>query len=121
MNQRILKFRSWNGKEMINTGTINETTRESGYEMWDGDKLMYYPVMQFTGLLDKNGKEIYEGDVLKCSGAKKFPLNLVIWEPMKGRWLAKLIGANNFNIISGRKDVDYEIIGNIYSNPELIK
>lgn len=68
-------------------------------------------LMQFTGLLDKNGKEIYEGDIYKWGNTppeyKEIP-----------RYPDRL-----FHLIGERVLLpeDIEIIGNIYENPELIK
>lgn len=65
-------------------------------------------LMQYTGLQDKNGKEIYEGDVLQDD--KKFAGAFVVdWNTM--------FDHSNWN--SSRGNV-FEIIGNIYENPELI-
>lgn len=70
-------------------------------------------LMQFTGLLDKNGKEIYEGDVVmktvKDNGHA--PIKMPV------RWNQILAGFD----INGKSGHEYEIIGNIYENPELLK
>ena len=68
-------------------------------------------LMQFTGLLDKNGKEIYEGDILKYRGKLSFndPPFVVEWQNDDARW-TEFYPSNNF-----------EVIGNIYENPELLK
>lgn len=60
---------------------------------------------QFTGLFDKNGKEIYEGDVLKSKDLQ----SIVEWDSYKCGWNIVEYGIHLF-----------EIIGNIYDNPELI-
>ena len=75
-------------------------------------------LMQSTGLKDKNGKEIFEGDVL---GTKDGLLNGVVeYRSDLGMWTNSLIRYNNFErlcIIALSK----EVIGNIYENPELLE
>lgn len=75
-------------------------------------------LMQSTGFKDKNGKEIFEGDILGTNdgllnGVVKFNIDL-------GMWTNSLIRYNNFerlcNVASSR-----EIIGNIHTNPELVE
>ena len=75
-------------------------------------------LMQSTGLKDKNGKEIFEGDVL---GTKDGLLNGVVeYRSDLGMWTNSLISYNNFerlcNVAGSR-----EIIGNIYENPDLLE
>jgi len=77
-----------------------------------GEKIL----MQFTGLKDKNGKEIYEGDVVLNNGSTS---------QMKDREIVKLIdgGFYPFAIIAWEGTIDpaiCEAIGNIYENPELL-
>ena len=79
---------------------------------------------QFTGLHDKNGKEIYEGDVVSWSAWKlgscyekscKKKVNIVEWSSNKGKWF---IGNDlwDLGIYS-----DIEVIGNIHENPEILE
>ena len=71
-----------------------------------------YEVMQFTGLKDKNGKEIYEGDILEFTDQ-----TTSLSKPFKIRETVKYLGCSfypNFGANEG------EIIGNIYENPDLL-
>ena len=80
-------------------------------------------VGQYIGLHDKNGREIYEGDILIQSfidenGATNSSRPLVV-KYIESQFVAE-------DIISGRlfglwKEINYDIIGNMYSNPELLK
>lgn len=72
-----------------------------------------YILMQFTGLLDKNGKEIYEGDIVRGHNHKG--------EPGEGgavEWSNTGYHVNNLLVCMTH---DPEVIGNIYENPELVK
>lgn len=75
-------------------------------------------IMQSTGILDKNGKEIFEGDVL---GTKDGLLNGVVeYRSDLGMWTNSLISYNNFERLCNVAD-SREIIGNSYENPELLE
>ena len=82
-------------------------------------------VGQFTGLMDKNGVEIYEGDVIGCHNPRI--KHLIFYNEKQGRFIAALNGdiENDFVGLCGLDDSRWtgskKGIGNIYDNPELLK
>ena len=120
MNREI-KFRAWdkNNKEIYEHpfGYI-EFYKDSlvvGFDDGDlkleGDDVI---LMQYTGLKDKQGKEIYEGDILKGKG---FNGEVDIWEAVNLCYFHHWQETESLMEENG----DIEIIGNIYENPDLIK
>lgn len=93
------------------------------YEEKHYDLLCDYPVIpetvgQFTGLTDKNGKEIYEGDIVQWCDYKM----LIVWDEIIGhgfgfQWLP--INHERRESITGFID-EYKVISNIHDNPELM-
>jgi uncharacterized phage protein (TIGR01671 family) len=86
---------------------LNENNYISPFKSTDNWK-----VMQYTGLEDKNGVEIYEGDVLTELGHVK----VVEWSDKGLGWVSTIVKEykNNYS-------ASIEILGNIYENPELLK
>ena len=71
-------------------------------------------LMQSTGLKDKNGKEIFEGDVVKCNGL------LGTIESFKAMLICSFMKYNNYQKV-GFFAQEIEVVGNIYENPELLE
>lgn len=81
-------------------------------------------VGQYTGLKDKNGVEIYEGDIVYCQ--TKFGKAKAIIEFINGKFVARFDSAvthpqNGHYISYYEINKRFEVIGNIYDNPELLK
>lgn len=79
----------------------------------DHDAMKRYELMQYTGLKDKSGVEIYEGDIVVGQG-RGFDDR-----PLVAAWLSEAEDIG-WNLVNDR-DVQYKVIGNIYENPELLK
>jgi uncharacterized phage protein (TIGR01671 family) len=75
-------------------------------------------IMQYTGLKDKNGKEIYEGDILQDRQGK----GEVKWIQEHCSFLVRVRKPHGYHKLEGDYQLNLtEVIGNIYENPELLK
>lgn len=135
---RELKFRLWDGYQMQPVGSITFHT-DASYHVNDefpvndtemdkrfgGNK---YHLMQFTGLKDRNGMPVYEGDYVTCgfrtgiSGILEKKEGEVIYAEGSGTFCIMMpeIGGGSIGWEIARC-CHFEVIGNIYQNPDLRK
>ena len=126
---RTIKFR---GKRIDNGewayGSLAEThgiptTPDNPVYMMDWHEVDPATVGQFTGLLDKNGKEIYEGDILML-GSSDAGICEVKWNESQLAFCIRFYYERNLGIRPlgawARDGKDIAILGNIHDNPELL-
>ena len=110
-----LKFRAWDGKKMIEDAIPTSETSIIELFEYEWQETEVKAVEQYTGLKDKNGKEIYDGDILLDD----------IGEPCEP-WTVKFDDGKFIGEIQGVVEdlfelTDLEIIGNIHENAELLE
>lgn len=106
-------FPSWNG--MIETRDGDHT--HPTFWLSDGGPEEQGILMQFTGLLDKNGKEIYEGDVCLVEKNGIVVNARVVFN--HGAFVFKFNDISNWKLVNRGGPKTCEVIGNIYENPSL--
>lgn len=126
--KRIIKFR---GKD-IKTGdfvfgdletrpredfmVIHQYNEDGSYR----NQVKVFPetVGQFTGFLDKNGREIYEGDLFSLDGT----MIMVVYEPENGYYCLRMSDSEHWMLPLDRRFTEYyEVISDVYSHPELFE
>jgi uncharacterized phage protein (TIGR01671 family) len=155
MNRKI-KFRVWNGSKMehnIMAGFLGSFYVQ-GIDEKDSASMSQFntkyfentPLMQFTGLVDKKGNDVYEGDIIKWKTTRwhtdeqrlkgvampKFFVSPVLWKD--GEFLVNESDDIGLDVddydtplccffvdsMDNKFDFKAEVIGNIYENPELL-
>lgn len=127
---RDIKFRAWNREKNImvydneddtcgywdgcynsNIGMINTILNSKYYEQYD--------FMQYAGLKDKNGKEIYEGDIIQYKDITK---GLIRYSEKYAQYVLVNTGTvkDEFEPLGDYNMEVFEIIGNEFDNPELL-
>lgn len=120
MNRKY-KFRAWDGKKMQTDFCVYDdgeiiTLEHNSY---DGLMRSFKPnwiLMQFTGITDKEGIEIFEGDIIEYT-QHMFNTEKTRVERKEVKW--NFDKWNIYETNAGESDI--RVIGNIYENPELLK
>jgi uncharacterized phage protein (TIGR01671 family) len=135
---RQIKFRAWDRQDkimseltQIHLGDYAPTISAWVPTKNDQTKLLVFgdnaDLMQFTGLLDKKGKEIFEGDILHASqfsNAKESnrEVGVVCWNEKLLAWYWNYQNGEGIcPLWNGGSNLFCEVIGNIYENPELLE
>lgn len=124
---RDIKFRAWDEKNK--DMSVDLIPSENYADAFEGI------LMQYTGLKDKNGKEIYEGDIVRGRttddyefeyekrNQKAYSVSEVKWDDEMTGWIPfKYFSTNGVNSLEDKfyETTECEVIGNIYENPELL-
>jgi len=123
----IPKFKAWDNENKCWTNYAITDDLQIFYDKytgcWHRKNKDRFVLVQSTGLKDKNGAEIYEGDIVKAVAFLKW-IGIVKYDTEKAAFM--LDGVNDTHtrdnyVYMSQFDDDFEILGNIYENPELME
>lgn len=146
MREILLKAKRNDNGEWIYWNILGELCRESGKRtrlaIQKGATTSYYDyihqiitlidkttICRLTGLTDKNGNKIWENDIVTCCEKRGYAFFrcLVLWNQRKARFDVRAMNCNFPMTLDEWADdisingLDYEVIGNIFDNAELLK
>ncbi|NOQ31823.1 MAG: hypothetical protein GQ570_11935 [Helicobacteraceae bacterium] len=124
---REIKFRAYNKKtkKMVDAERLKAMSVFALEEKLSIDDFIVlpnsedYPLMQYTRLKDKNGKEIFEGDIVKGSAYEKEIYTGVV-EFYDASFIMKIDGSKGYYRLNKMTFQTLEVIGNLYENKELL-
>lgn len=113
---REIKFKAWNGERLVGPFSFENNNMWELHELSDDERAT---LMQYTGLKDRDGTEIYEGDVLGWWGQASWPIK---YFEQLGRWgFYYLEDPETPQFwVSPKEIVKKQVIGNIYEHPHLL-
>lgn len=125
---REIKFRVWDKEtknicEVRNIDFISEMVQIKYQANYGVRELENVILMQFTGLQDENGVDIYEGDILiyQHMFVDKKSVSEVIWNEKYSGFASYVEDDERRYILEKELKNQFEVIGNIYENPELLE
>jgi len=113
MRNRIIRFRIWDrqNEEMINWYELINNDKSLLLQVIESDLA---EVMQFTGLTDKNGKDIYEGDIMFTGSHNR----IIEWHESIAAFCS--IASDKYFGFDGAEWHKWTIIGNIFENTDIL-
>lgn len=129
---REIKFRGFatKSKKMVDLHAITPLALQEGLLEAEGCGGVFIPfrddikLMQFTGLKDKNGVEIYEGDILQCDSEDGLVTGQIVFGEAGDEsiwWSGFRLKVIDVTDYPDDEPVEIKVIGNIYENPELLE
>lgn len=122
---REIKFRAWDVRNEVMWSQKPKQLTSEFYKLIEQDIQggEQFTLMQYTGLKDQNGVEIYEGDIVtaypKITRDNAFKRE-VVWHG-DGYYLKEVADTKSITIQLSKANLVMEVIGNIYENPELLE
>lgn len=122
----IPKFRAWLKKKQEMDNEVDQINWFNGELDFIGDGITYMVkaddlvLMQSTGLFDKNGQEVFVGDIIKCT--RGCPHEVYLEKEYGGTYVGGMPAIYLKGLLNGYAWTgDEEIIGNVYQNPDILE